>query len=222
MAPPAGQGQRSVLDNHYARVGKGPVAYVDETYSAQEGHRNFYVMTAVVVSSGDRDPLRRELDHLVPGGWWHTSEELRTDAGWRRAEELLGTFRQGDEACVVVEKRSVTANDTDGEEARESVLSNLLERLCWPHPNEHEPVRLVVMEERRIARQNNRDRRTRARLLEAKRIDPALQLVLVSPGSDHLLWLPDLACSAYRQKLLGRGDGLFDVIEDLTSVTLLP
>ena len=40
----------------------------------------------------------------------------------------------------------------------------------------------------------------------------------VSPGSEHLLWLPDLVCSAYRQKLLFQRNELFREIEELTHV----
>ena len=45
-----------------------------------------------------------------------------------------------------------------------------------------------------------------------------MALVHASPGSEHLLWLPDLVCTAYRQKMLhGRGD-LFIEVEDLALV----
>ena len=48
-----------------------------------------------------------------------------------------------------------------------------------------------------------------------------MMLALASPGSEHLLWLPDLVCSAYRQKMLFERDELFGEIERLTHVVQL-
>ncbi|MFT4298366.1 MAG: hypothetical protein QM597_01825 [Aeromicrobium sp.] len=82
----------------------------------------------------------------------------------------------------------------------------------------HPPVNLVVIEEQREARKNNFDRLVRKRLIAEEAISESMALVSVSPGSEHLLWLPDLVCSAYRQKLLfGRG-ALFEEIAELTHV----
>ena len=67
MSPPAGPGQSTVLKTHYARLGTGPVAFLDETYHVEkDDRRRFYVMAAVVVLHEDLDPLRNELDSLVP------------------------------------------------------------------------------------------------------------------------------------------------------------
>jgi hypothetical protein len=93
MTPPAGPGQHTVLKTHYERIGSGPVAYLDETYHVEtDGRRRFYVMAAVVVLEHDRDPLRNELDSIVPSGWWHTTDRLRTEEGREQTRDLLRTF----------------------------------------------------------------------------------------------------------------------------------
>lgn len=222
MPPPAGPGQRTVLKTHYERAGSGPVAYLDETYELGRGRARFYVMSAVVVLEPDRDPLRNELDSLVPSGWWHTTEELRNGGGRDRARELLGTFRVPDETCVIVDKTSVDTEDSEGIRARGSVLRRLLTLLHSPVANTHPPVRMVVSEEQREARKNNFDRSVRKSLIAEGSIDASLSLVHASPGSEHLLWLPDLVCSAYRQKLLHQQGDLFEQIMDLTHVIELP
>lgn len=217
MAPPAGPGQRTVLKTHYERVQDSPVAYLDETYSLEADRRRFYVMAAVVVLPGDRDPLRNELDNLVPSGWWHTTDELRVDGGRERARDLLRTFQAPDEACVVVDKVEVADDDKDGFAAREAVLCRLLSVLYAP-AGSHPPVRLAITEEQREARKNNWDRTIRKSLITGGSIGADMNMVHASPGSEHLLWLPDLVCSAYRQKTLFANADLFEEIEDITTV----
>ena len=78
-----------------------------------------------------------------------------------------------------------------------------------------------VIEEQREARKNNFDRSIRKQLIADKAITESMALASVSPGSEHLLWLPDLVCSAYRQKLLFQRDELFVEIEELTHVVQL-
>lgn len=217
-----GSGQSAVLKAHYERAGSGPVAYLDETYHLEfDGRRRFYVMAAVVVLELDRDPLRSDLDALVPGGWWHTTEVLRSEDGRERTRELLRTFQIPEETCVIVDKVEVAETDKDGFLAREAVLGRLLAAVHTAEHGTHPPVQLAVVEAQREARKNNFDRAVRKRLIDAGTVADAMQLVAVSPGSEHLLWLPDLVCSAYRQKVVFRNDDLFVEIEHLTHVVEL-
>lgn len=222
MTPPAGPGQRQVVKAHYARVGAGPVAYVDETFHVEEDGRNrFYVMSAVVVLEADRDSLRTELDQLVPEGWWHTTDALRSQDGRERTRELLRLFRVPDETCVIVDKVKLDHRDTDGLQARREALGRLLIDVHTAAHGGHPPVDLVMLEEQRVARINNFDRKVRADLISEGTIGPSLSLVMASPGSEHLLWLPDLVCSAYRQKVLFQRAELFQEIQNLTHVVEL-
>jgi len=79
-----------------------------------------------------------------------------------------------------------------------------------------------VIEEQREARKNNFDRSIRKQLIAEAAISEAATLVAASPGSEHLLWLPDLVCSAYRQKMVFERAELFAVIEHLAHVIQLP
>lgn len=223
MTPPAGPGQARVLKTHYERVGLGPVAYVDETYHVEaDGRPRFYVMSAVVVLESDRDGLRNELDTLVPDGWWHTTNELRSDDGRERTQELLRSFRVPDETCVVVDKVALDDDDLDGMRARSQVLGRLLVAVHTAQHGSHPPVNLIVLEEQRVLRINNFDRSVRAQLVADESVAASMELAIVSPGVEHLLWLPDLVCSAYRQQLVFKRAELFEEIEHLTHVVHLP
>lgn len=220
--PPAGPGQRTVLNTHYDRIGGAPVAYLDETYHVEkDGRRRFYVMSAVVVLAHDRDPMRKELDELVPDGWWHTTESLRSIEGRDRARELLSVFQVPEETCVIVDKASVADDDADGALARRAVLERLLVAVHNGEDGVHPPAPLTVLEEQRVSRANNFDRTIRNDLIAAESIPATSTFAAVSPGSEHLLWLPDLVCSAYRQQLLFSRTDLFDEVRDMTRVVRL-
>lgn len=216
-------GQQNVLKTHYERIGPEPVAYLDETYHVEnDGRTRFYVMAAVVILHQDRDPLRDAIDDLVPDGWWHTTEELRTEAGRERALALLQTFQVPDETCVIVDQVSVETSDEDGSMARKAVLGRLLTAVHTGEAGNHPPAPLAVLEELREAKANSFDRSIRNDLIKAQAIAATSNFVAVSPGSEHLLWLPDLVCSAYRQRKLTRNGTLFAEIEDLAHVIQLP
>jgi hypothetical protein len=92
---------------------------------------------------------------------------------------------------VIVDKVSVDAADKDGLRARSAVLGRLLTAIHSAEHGVHPPVSLAVIEEQRVARINNFDRTVRKKLIDAKAIAESMTLLAISPGSEHLLWLPD-------------------------------
>lgn len=222
MTPPASPGQRRILHEHYVAVGEDPVAFIDETYHlAFDGRQRFYAMAAVVVLGCDRDLLRKELDLIVPDGWWHTTEVLGTDEGRETTLEMLRTFRPPDETCIVVNHIDVDRADKDGAAARARVLAEILVSIHGGSSGLHPPARLAVIEEHREFRVNDADRRVRAQLIKDSLVESRLIMATVSPGSEHLLWLPDLVCSAYRQEFTRNERAFLDEIRDLTHVKML-
>jgi len=175
-------------------------------------------MAAVVVAAKDRDVLRGDIEGLVPDGWWHTTEVLQEPGGRRRVLSMLDCFEAEHDACVVVHASSVGEHDKDGEQARQRCLAALLETLGNAGTNTHEPVSLVVMEGRRTNHENNNDLRTRKNLVTAGTVHAAFTVTLVSPGAEHLLWLPDVVCMAYRKRLLEADTDLFSKIESFAEI----
>lgn len=172
MTPPAGPGQISVLQTHYVKAGDSPAAFIDETYHLEkDGRARFYTMAAVVVSAHDRDPLRQAIDEIVPTGWWHTTQQLRTDQGYEDARRLLESLQSPDDACVIVDHVALGDDDSEGLDARRSAMSRLLTALSRGESDLHDPVQLAIAEENRIARVNNFDRATRQRLIDQGALD---------------------------------------------------
>lgn len=210
-----------VLARHYSE-NRGPIAFLDESYSADPHHgATFYIVSAVIVESDQVDPLRDGLDERVPQAWWHTTDELQTVSGRTRAQELLAYLADGKEACVVTHREPLASDDKDGEAGRRSVLCAMFGHL-WNRPaSDGGQVRLAVLEERRELRQRRADMATRAHALNEGLCGPAFRLVQVSPAHEHLLWLPDLTCSAYRRKILQGEEQYFATIESMSTIVQL-
>ncbi len=176
-------------------------------------------MTAAVVQADQRDLVRADIQGVVGGSYWHTTESLRTVEGTSKTRELLDYLGEptGTEAYLIAHERRVAPGDTDGEGARAGCLHSLL-----THVNSAAsptgPVELFVLERRLTARMANNDARTKARLLADGRITPGTRLYQTSPNDEQLLWLPDLVCSAYRHQITGRTPDLFPRISAMCTV----
>lgn len=191
------------LERAYANTA-GPVAFLDETYQAPSAEfAGFYVFTAVLVDRTEMSDLRLTLRELAGGTFWHSTDELQTGEGWKRARRILEYLGQGPEVCVLAYERAVELDDTDVERARRACLRGLLAGLsaggpAWP------AVRLAVFEERTPRNRANFDRRHVKELRQQGLIERGMQVVMTSPKFEHLLWLPDVVSSAFRRSITGR------------------
>ncbi|MBF6163053.1 hypothetical protein IU421_30320 [Nocardia cyriacigeorgica] len=199
--------QRSnpALDKAYANT-SGPVAYLDETFQAP-GTKDpaFYVFTAVLVEREEMQDLRDKLRELAGGTFWHTTDELLTGEGWKKALAMLEYLGQGPELCVLAHECEVDDADTDVEKARRACLRGLLAALSEGGPSWGR-TDLVVFEERNPRNRANFDRKHVTELRREEKIHRGMQIQMVSPKHEHLLWLPDVVSSAFRKSLTRRGE----------------
>lgn len=212
----------SVVNIAYRQNGNRPVAFVDETYSVDPAHSlTFYVLTAVVVRHDQLDDLRAGLVRRAGSSYWHSTEALQTGEGPSRMKELLEYLgaEDGSEVCILSHKVGVAASDVNGEAARAECLTALLQRLADGSYG-GEPVRLVVLERRRVNKDAARDSRTKLRAVESSLVPASTRLLQVSPGEEQLLWLPDLVCAAYRQKLVWGRDSYYACVEHIATVIM--
>ncbi len=112
---------RDTLAEAYTRT-RGPVAYLDESYQAPDPvittANTFYIFTAVVVHHEDMDELRKGLEDIAGGRYWHTRDALAATKGRQQTEDMLGFLADGSEACVIAHRVPVDATDHDAEQAR--------------------------------------------------------------------------------------------------------
>lgn len=211
-----------VVLNAYRQNGERPVAYVDETYSVDPVHAlTFYVMTAVVVRHVDADSLRAGLVNRAGASYWHSTEALRSGDGQERMLSLLEYLGEEDgrEVCIVSHRVGVAQADSNGEEARAACLTAILIVLADGSYG-GDAVRLIVLERRRDNKEAAIDASTKAAAVKAGLVPAATRFLQVSPAVEQLLWLPDLVCSAYRQKLVRGDDSFYLPVESITTVLM--
>lgn len=206
--PPA----HPVLDKAYANTA-GAVAYLDETFHhGENGAARFYVFTAVVVERTEMSVLRRELRDIADGTFWHTTDELRTEEGRKKASAMLQFLGEGDEICVIAHHTRIDDADEDLENARRACLQALASTLSAGAEPLTGPIDLMVLEERNPKHRSNLDRKNIAAMRADGVIHRSMQAVLTSPRYEHLLWLPDVVSSAYRGTFTRADDTLFSLI----------
>lgn len=194
--------------------GERPVAYIDESYDTDLSHpQSFYILTAVVVESDQRNALRSGLVGLAGSSYWHTSEAMRDPAGQSQIHKLLDYLADetGSERCVVSVLQHIESGDETGDLAREQAFRKLFQELT---PD----IRLFVLEQRRTNKARNIDAAIKKRAIADGLCPQATQLLQISPGAEQLLWLPDLVCSAYRQQILGRDATYFEHIKGISQI----
>lgn len=206
---------RRAVDDAYQRT-RGPVAFLDESYQAPSDPQRdaFYVMTAVVVAVKNMETIRTGLGAIADTNYWHTSEALKTDDGWAQTRELLGYLAEGIEPCVIAHRVTVDADDTHAEDARKHCYQALAVELATGRPGDWDVVDLLVLEERNQRNLKNKDQANHKQLVSAGRVPRHTRLLQTSPSCERLLWLPDLAASAYRRTITHDDRTLFDVIKD--------
>jgi hypothetical protein len=217
--PPAPTPARRALDSAYFYNSLRPVAYLDETYRVERGGPTYYVMAAAVMQADQRDIVRADVQRIVGSGYWHTTEALQTTAGTARVCELLDYLGDpaGTEACFIAYEHPVQPDDPHGERARSACLKALLGHLNGAAV---EPVELFVLEKRLTARMTNQDAHTKDSAIKDGLVTPRTRLFQTSPSDESLLWIPDLVCSAYRQRITGRRRDLFDRISGICTILL--
>lgn len=210
---------RKALESAYRYNGTRPVAYLDETYRVEHDGPTYYVMTAAVVQADQLDLVRSDIRRIVGTTYWHTAEALRNPAGLTTTRQLLDYL--GDpaatEACFIAHEHHLAPTDTHGEDARAACLTSLLTHLNSPNSPTGQ-VELFVLEKRLTSRMTNRDAATKSTAINAGLITPGTRLYQTSPADEHLLWIPDLVCSAYRHQLTKVTPDLYPRISALCTV----
>lgn len=208
-----------VLEKAYNNT-SGPVAYLDETFHhATNARDRFYVITAVLVERPEMSALRSALRQQAGGTFWHTTDQLLTEDGRKRAQAMLQFLGEGDEICMITHHRQAAPDDHDLEGARRDCLRTIGSALsagAAPFPG---PAGLMVIEERNPRNLSSLDRRTIKEMRGDGLIHRSMQTVLTSPKYEHLLWLPDLVSLAYRRTFTHNDCTLFSLVQRRVHIT---
>lgn len=210
---------RDTLAEAYTRT-RGPVAYLDESYQAPDPvittANTFYIFTAVVVHHEDMDELRKGLEDIAGGRYWHTRDALAATKGRQQTEDMLGFLADGSEACVIAHRVPVDATDHDAEQARRACYRGMAMELARGAEGKWDPVELLVLEQRNQKNFRNKDRKNHSELVAEAKIPRHTRQIQVSPSLERLLWLPDVVSMAFRRTLThhDRTSTLFEIVKD--------
>ncbi len=218
LVPPHQRPSAAALQSAYRYNEQRPVAYLDETYRT-DPQGGYYVMTAAVVQADQRDRVRADIRSIAGDGYWHTTESLRTPDGLARTRSLLDYLGDpaGTETYFIAHEQRIEDGDPRGELARTRCLTSLLVHLNGQE-TECDAVDLFVLEKRLTGEMTRLDARTKAAAQSSGLITKGARLFQTTPSDEHLLWLPDLVCSAYRHSLIGRTPDLYPRVSSICTV----
>lgn len=207
----------NLLANHYKMNGARPVAFLDESYreiNEHEGESPFYLFTAVVVVPSDMAAMRKELQVIAGGGYWHTTEALQKEGGREKALQMLGYLAEGSDPCVVAKHVSIDPIDVTLEDARAACLKALAIALTSEDNAWGEQSNLLVLERRKNSTDRNRDEKTFKDAKTAGLLPRNATMFQASPSFEKLLWLADVVSSAVRRDLALGESEFYDRIKD--------
>ncbi len=206
-----------LLANHYKMNGTKPVAFLDESYreaNEHEGESPFYLFTAVVILPSDMAAMRKELQSIAGGEYWHTTEALQVDGGRDKALEMLGYLAEGSDPCVIAKHVSIDPNDVTLEDARAACFTSLAMALTSEGNAWGEQSNLLVLERRKNSTDRNRDEKTFKDARTAELLPRNATMFQASPSFEKLLWLADVVSSAVRRDLAVGESEFYDKIKD--------
>lgn len=205
-----------LLKEAYLRNGSSHVAFIDETYRGRDdfpGETGFYVLTAVIVHPVEFEALRNDIETIAEGTFWHSTLQLKTEAGRNRVAAMLDYLSEGDEISVVSEFIDPAIEDLTTEEMRKKCFAHLCENL-FNYGNPWPQINLAVLERRNEQRLVSLDDSYFRSARTAGQIPPQARLIQVTPQEERLLWLADTVSSAVRQEKVWGNADLVDLVRD--------
>lgn len=183
-----------------------PIDYfVDETFHAPSnpGDSHFYAFALVGL---ERDCLRLHrsmLQSLVSRSRWHSSEMLGKQSGRDKFRVTVLLFSKFAKQLVFVVD-PIPQEDWTGENTRRKMITAIVRRM---HSLDSES--FLIFERRGSSGQKKLDLETlRCSLSPEQRSHVRFQ----DPANEVLLWLPDMLASAFRYKLIGKSNELFQML----------
>lgn len=190
--------ENPVLTNIYRSLPKQSyVLYIDETYSTQ-GDANtppYYIICGVLIRSKHLTQTRQDIQEIIGGRYWHTTEALQTPNGRETTEQLLQYCSDIDDTYFISHR--VSTDQTTIEQSRRACMKALLKHCQLKFPE----LKAVIIEARQTHRHNGKDRETIRQMKRDKDLSRNVTLQIVSSAEEFLLWLPDLVAMTYRRRI---------------------
>jgi hypothetical protein len=193
----------------------GPIAFIDESFSApNQSPDSFYLIAAAVIEKDRVLEIRRQLRILARNASWHTTESARSEAGRAQIHELANYLARNCKPVIIVFDQ-VPENDKTAEATRAQAIRGLLVELA----QEHMYLTGTVVYEKRIpGYMQTHDELIMRSIATGDNPANRLNVIGVSTKREPLLWAPDIICWAFRQAYLGKNTSYFNELAKVSTV----
>ncbi|WP_285320719.1 hypothetical protein [Pseudarthrobacter sp. lyk4-40-TYG-27] len=204
-----------LLAARYVRNGDKPVAFVDESYRSKEQQRNaapFYIATAVVIAPEEHEIMRKQLIEVAEAEYWHSTQAFQSEEGKAKFMALIDYVVDGVEPIVIAVQSEVDEKDSNLEEARLDCITALACELTSGAV--HEPVELIVVEERHDQASRKRDEYIFSQARKQNLIPRTTAAFQASPSYEKLLWLPDVISYALYRNMAENEPEMYNAVSN--------
>lgn len=202
-----------LLAARYVRNGDKLVAFIDESYRSREQQKNespFYIATAVVIHPKEHEIMRKQLIEVAEAEYWHSTQAFQSEEGKAKFMALIDYVVDGIEPIVIAVQSEVDEKDGNLEEARLHCMTALACDLTGGAV--HEPVELIVVEERHDMASRKRDEYIFSQARKQNLIPRATAAFQASPSYEKLLWLPDVVSYALYRNMAENEPQMYNAV----------
>lgn len=180
------------------------VAFMDETHRATPtGDVAYYGLSAVVFHADDLPEIRRDLEEIAGGNFWHAKEAFKD----QRLRDRIGQMNEyiAERAAlpaIVFDVRDHDISDVEERGARDVCLGRALRTL------DEEGIRDVVLDQFAHVERHNvaLDQAILSGLRAAGTVDPAMWMHHARMSEEHALWSADTVAWSVQRHYFGQQD----------------
>lgn len=189
-----------VLLDRYA-VQQDLVAFLDETHrSTPQGDAGYYGLSAVIFDSRDLPEIRRGLEHIAGGDFWHSKEAAKDQLTRGRIGDMNEFIAERSPMPIIVFDVRTTELTPEAERAaRDLCLQRALRVL------DREGIHDVVLDQFHHSEQHNvqLDHGVLSRLRATDQVDDSMWMHHAKMGEEHALWTADTVAWSVQRHYFG-------------------
>lgn len=205
---------RLELAGRYAST-DNPIVFIDESFQF-DGPNPYYIVAAAMVDANQLVATRMALSEFYGTDAMHASEMYQR-AELRSLDDAAHIVSRQTDARDIVIYAPIDPADSHAQRARSRCLEHAVESLHGAFE-----ASTFVIDARRLADENEADRRTIRDLRRAQRIGRDVVAMHARPSDEPLLALADILAWSFRQEHARNETRWFDPLREHTQVTRLP
>lgn len=156
--------------------------------------------------------MRKQLIEVAEAEYWHSTQAFQSEEGKAKFMALIDYVVDGVEPIVIAVQSEVDEKDSNLEEARLDCITALACELTSGAV--HEPVELIVVEERHDQASRKRDEYIFSQARKQNLIPRTTAAFQASPSYEKLLWLPDVISYALYRNMAENEPEMYNAVSN--------